>query len=314
MLSKETTVKNGMIRQKTDDAGIDYDKYLRTKREFEEDLIEATRKNDMKAIQEAKNGLADNEKDWEESVASTNKDSKTKDDFSKPLSIEEIKSLFKSIDPAFAKNLSGVVISPQMAVEKGLKAGLQLSSKGEQFRTGDSKSNAWLSGEAYDEGYVIYTARKQTDQKPYYIVNNKNFATREEAKRYIDSKTKDGGRVYLATHGKYDYYLDDVADKIYAWDNEKKVIALSVTANDPSQYDIIVQRLNKQLTGDSFAPLSQRYKGYDIYVKKLPTGWFEASAVGEKRISGNIEEINRQGTTEKEAVRLLKNYLDSFGG
>ena len=129
-----------------------------------------------------------------------------------------------------------------------------------------------------------------------------------------DSKTKDGGRVYLATHGKYDYYLDDVADKIYAWDNEKKVIALSVTANDPSQYDIIVQRLNKQLTGDSFAPLSQRYKGYDIYVKKLPTGWFEASAVGEKRISGNIEEINRQGTTEKEAVRLLKNYLDSFGG
>ena len=61
------------IRFDSKDVGISREKYIRTKKEFEEELVEATKKNDMKAVQEAKNGLADNEADWEESVTA-NKD------------------------------------------------------------------------------------------------------------------------------------------------------------------------------------------------------------------------------------------------
>lgn len=72
-------------------------------------------------------------------------DSKTKDDFTVPLTVEEIKSLFVRIDPAYARMLSGVVTSKQMAVQRGLEKGLKLSSEGMQFKDSKMKDEKIIS-------------------------------------------------------------------------------------------------------------------------------------------------------------------------
>jgi hypothetical protein len=67
-----------VMKQKVRDAGISREKYMQMKRDAESDLVEATKKNDMEGIKEAKALLSDIEADWKESVE-LNKDSKSKD-------------------------------------------------------------------------------------------------------------------------------------------------------------------------------------------------------------------------------------------
>lgn len=72
--SRESEIRDS---KKVRDAGISREKYIQMKRDAESDLVEATKKNDMEGIKEAKALLSDIEADWKESVE-LNKDSKPK--------------------------------------------------------------------------------------------------------------------------------------------------------------------------------------------------------------------------------------------
>ena len=82
MLFQDATIVNGQIRPKSwvKDVGISHEKYMQMKRDAENDLAEATHKNDSAGIKEAKALLSDIEKDWEESVK-VNKDSIQEDSY-----------------------------------------------------------------------------------------------------------------------------------------------------------------------------------------------------------------------------------------
>ena len=68
---------------------------------------------------------------------------------------------------------------------------------------------------------------------------------------YNTKDTKDGGRELLGSYGKYDFYVDENAHKIFAWDREKRQNVLSTSADvEASNYMWIVENLKKDLTGE----------------------------------------------------------------
>lgn len=118
---------------KTKDGGISYMKYSQMKRDAEDDLKEATKKNDQAGIKEAKEILKEIEQDWEESVAE-NRDSadvftqdpkKMKDNY--PVAIREViqvsKEKGRSVEEAEAQQIVYAM------VEKGLLRDLAVEAE-----------------------------------------------------------------------------------------------------------------------------------------------------------------------------------------
>lgn len=101
-----------------------------------------------------------------------------KDAFSQPLTVEEIKSLFQNIDPMYAKMLSGVVTSKQMAVRKGLEVGLKLSSEGARFKDSVDSSDIFTQDPLTEKGKEILASMKEQygdeeGEKIFYASKNK---------------------------------------------------------------------------------------------------------------------------------------------
>jgi hypothetical protein len=111
-------------------------------------------------------------------------DSKMKDDLTQPLSVEEIKFLFQNIDPAYAKMLSGVVTSKQMAVQKGLAVGLKLSSEGMQFKDSRPVKDDFTSKSS------LQTELEYAKEDLRKSEKNGDARLIKEAQDYVDQVTK----------------------------------------------------------------------------------------------------------------------------
>jgi hypothetical protein len=69
-------------------------------------------------------------------------------------------------------------------------------------------------------------------------------------------------------------------------------------------------RDKRMLDGETRDMISSNYKGWTIFVFKQPQGNFEAKGMPP---SGKEREVNQYGQTEKDAVRMLKKYIDQLG-
>lgn len=152
----------------------------------------------IKTMQDVKSKLMPERKHWPFEKCGAVKKSKEKSEEGKvdeeKLSVADVKKLFKSIDPAFAKHLTGLLSSKHAIIKRGQEVGLELSTEGEELLSGKKE------GKVPDD--------KDSEQKK---VDELTEAEKPEeyAKRLLSDTSMNPAEVQRKIQDKYEFGPED---------------------------------------------------------------------------------------------------------
>lgn len=233
-------------------------------------------------------------------------ESKVNEEWAKPIPVDQIKGLFKSIDPAFATHLSGLVTNLRDAAKRGKEVGLELTKEGETALS-ESKVNE-VASKRLDVTFMLeFPEMADIDKSGVLeyitkLINRASESFKSEGVKVlnhsitrVDESKVNEGKTW--TYNKLMKMVDDGRARVNGWADDRYGVSADVTIYSKSGD----RRENITITG---APKDKN--------ESKVNEKFDAKEVVSNTITELVGEIaSSLGILHSEALDVVKDNLPS---